>query len=110
MADTRRSSWRRVAAVLISPWAIAVVSVNLGAGHDSLPGQRAGAAPVPRSPVPEKLVVWSVPLNVGENPLEEGTGIWTPDGKHVLAAGRTSTAEKPGLVGEVWAWDSTSGN
>jgi WD40 repeat protein len=69
----------------------------------------------PAAPGPgdrEKLVRWSVPLRPNlDVPATVGatSGVWSPDGKHVLTAGfaRTDPSQPP--VGEVRVWDAATG-
>lgn len=68
------------------------------------------AAPVP--PLPPKLVRWSAPLKMNLDDIDAPsatTGVWAPDGKHILTAGHARPEKHKPVVGEVRVWDATSG-
>ncbi len=65
-------------------------------------------APVPKKAEPEKLVVWSEPMNPRKG-FATTHGIWTPDGKHVITGGQVPGAKGGEWPGELRVWNAETG-
>src|SRR5262245_10251473 len=75
-------------------------------------GARASLGAPPPKPAPrETLIAWSAPLqeDLDRSLVGASAGVWTPDGKQVLTAGWARSAPDATPVGEVRAWDASTG-